>query len=86
MMGFFQCSETNLGIMLTLYPTQRLISLSVVTDVVVDAHAAGVGVVVDVVVDDVGVGFDAAADSAAIRLEFNASLKHQSNIDFDSND
>ena len=50
------------------------------TDVVVDAHA--VGVVVDVVVDVVGVGFDAAADSAAIRLEFNASPATQTPIKY----
>ena len=54
------------------------------TDVAVDALAAGVGVVVDVdaVVDDVGAGFDAAADSAAIRLEFNASPATQTPIKY----
>ena len=52
------------------------------TDVVVDAHAAGVGAVVDVVIDVVGVGFDAAADSAAIRLEFNASPATQTPIKY----
>ena len=52
------------------------------TDVVVDAHAVGVVVVVDVVIDAVAVGFDAAADSAAIRLEFNASPATQTPIKY----